>query len=87
MAAADSKYNFIKNNEFKESDSDSESVGLLLQEAAFRRHRRRALWPWIAHMIFFASSLSLFVTGTIRLRQSSTSEESIEPLWTREYGM
>ncbi|KAI3331742.1 hypothetical protein HD806DRAFT_546089 [Xylariaceae sp. AK1471] len=86
MASDSSKYSFIGNNESKESDSDSESVGLLLQEVAFRRHRRRALWPWIAHVIFFTSSLTLFVMGSIRFYRSSTSEVSIEPLWTREYG-
>lgn len=84
-SSPESKYSFIKDRESKDSDSDSESMGLL-REALSQRNRRRAIWPWIAHLVLFITSLGLFTTGTIRYNKSIKYEASVEPGWTQEYG-
>jgi hypothetical protein len=84
---ASKEYSPVRGSDSKDSDTDSESMGLLLSPEMTFQRRRRALWPWIAHIILFTVSLSLFVTGTLRWNRSTRNETSIEPGWTREYGM
>ncbi|KAI1346771.1 hypothetical protein F5Y01DRAFT_319443 [Xylaria sp. FL0043] len=79
------KYSFVRDSESKDSDTDSESMGLL-REALSQRSRRRALWPWVVHIVLFVTSLTLFVSGTVRYNKSLKAEASIEPGWTQEYG-